>query len=297
MTTPEHALMERPCIYGLDMNANGWVTDTGDVFFPAGLPGRYRDLVMTWQQHLIMLDLKGIDLRTGIGRAVLPPGEVWRGPVIPLSTAAKASSYVDAFSSTSRLLVRLPSAKSGQAYWGLDEKGHLHSLCWSHQGKWVRTRFSAGMSNEEESYGREHAEQLPAYEPEGLAYTVERIIDGMGQYAPKCRRGRLAWTMRHGTAVMDLALRENTGILATEVHLVRIGRRTRKLELMRYLLSENRMLPGFGFSVYKQEVVIALILPVKFIRESTTPRLLKDLLERSDAYDNHLVKEFQAEWC
>jgi hypothetical protein len=293
MTKAQNDEMDRPVLYGVDMHSPAWVTAGGHVYFPAMLTGSYRDLVLEWRDQVVSVDLKSVDLLSGLGQGSICSNEKWRGPIVGLSGAEHASVYLDGYKKEAVLCRRLPSLKPGLVYWGLDDARCLHSIYVAKPKGWAVERIMGAGSA---SSGPLLADRLPAYEPEGLALTVERIIERMGQQVSRCRRGRLAWKIRHGTAVLELALREKTGLLAAEVHLVRMDTHTRRVDLMAYLLRENRHLGVGGFSLRNEEVLIARSIPVKFVREEATALMLSRLLERCDAYDNHLVHAFGAVW-
>lgn len=134
----------------------------------------------------------------------------------------------------------------------------------------------------------------PPSDPDPSALLVESILEAMEEDPVLCRIGPMAWTVRKGSARMDL-LYTDSG-LCVDVRLVKVRSGTDRAGLFAYLLRENARLTDFGFSLAGDTVMISLLLPGRILKTRPTARLLLDLIEKSDEYDNRLVSVFGAEW-
>jgi hypothetical protein len=218
-----------------------------------------------------------------------------RHPPIPLAGPGEpANHFLSALDVSAPPRTALPPHGEAHPFLGFTGQGALGAL-WSMQtGQWKaenpRDLLDRCLACPVYSPG------LAGYRPEGVPGQIESIISRMGEDPLLARRGRRAWSIRRGTAVLHLNYAEERALLSAEVHLVCIGPHTRRKELMAYLLQQNVLLSGYGFSLQEDTVIIALVLPARFLQEEGTAHLLQGLLGRCDDYDNVLVSHFNAEW-
>jgi serine protease Do len=141
--------------------------------------------------------------------------------------------------------------------------------------------------------------QLPSkaelYEPIGMAYTIEQLLERSGHDVRLARRGPNAWEIRQGSARIDIAYYEKTGLIIGEAYLCLLPRQNIKA-LYEYLLRQNYEIQGLTLSVRGQDVILSLLIYDRYLNADTGLELFQKLFEQSDYYDSYLVENFGAEW-
>jgi len=281
-------------VHGLDYYGPCWPLGGGWFLFCRMILGAWGHAVLEGAQGRSRLRVvpAGADSVWLLGHSDHPLAQASGAPLA--SAGASASHYLSALDATAPPLTALPPAGGAPPFLGLDLPGAVAALFSVRDGQWHREEPEALLSAR--ALESAAAPGWSGYQPEGVPGLVEAIIARMGEDPQLARRGRRAWTLRQGTAVLHLCYSEERAMLSAEVHLVRIGPHSRRKALMAYVLQENVGLSGYGFSIQEETVIIALALPARFLQEKGTASLLQDLLERCDAYDNVLVSRFNAEW-
>lgn len=62
------------------------------------------------------------------------------------------------------------------------------------------------------------------------------------------------------------------------------------------MLQQNYTLEGLSFSVREHDVVLSLLIYDQYLNKDSGKRLIEDLFEKADFYDNKLVEEMGAHW-
>lgn len=294
-------------VHGLDSSSAALSLGAGLFLFPADVLGGYRDLVLEKEGERLKMDV--VFLNSGSGIAIGYTKEAASpGPQAPIGELSEGAYFINALTLPAEEMKELPAPKEGMVFWGFDAAGRISSVHRVLDKKW--TNFSLAdvgrwleMTTKESPFeevgGLEDEawrESLPGFQPEGVAHTLERMLNLMGYDPVLARRSRNAWAVREGSAELHLAYAEEHATLCAEVHLVRISEVTDRKSLLTFLLRENRMLKGYGFSIQGDLVVVALHIPAVFIREEVTSALFLQLLKECDVYDNQLVSVYGAKW-
>jgi serine protease Do len=133
------------------------------------------------------------------------------------------------------------------------------------------------------------------YEPTGVSATVEDIIKTAGHNPKLARRGPNLWSIRQGSAKIQMAYHEDSGLVTGDAYLCRLPDIPRP-ELFSYLLKENFKLPQLTFSTYGRDVVLSLLIYDRYLTVETALPRFEQLFEKADEYDNILVEEYGAQW-
>lgn len=304
-TTRGGESLQWPVVHGLDHHAAAIPVGTGLYLFPIELLGGFRDLTVEWEGRRCRMELLFQDKVAGVAGAVCDLEWAHNEYALDQTGNTQAAWFANAFEDNPVLVKELPEPTSGMAWWVLDAKYQIARICREEKGKW--REYPLATLQEWlavlDSHNREELRSdlmplvgLLAFQQEGIARTIENILELMGFDPVVARLSRHAWTIREGSASLHLAYAEEQATLCAEVHLVRMDGDTDRRELMRFLLKENRHLTGYGFSIQDDLVVVALHIPAVFIREEGTSALFLNLLKECDIYDNQLVNVFGAKW-
>ncbi len=295
-------------VHGMESSAPAIPLGVGLFLFPSDLIGGYRDLVLEDQGIRLEMELVFLDGVKGIAiGSCKEAGGVKKFLNIGQSLATPAF-YINALTLPINVMAELPSPKEGMVLWASDDEGRIVGVQRVIDKQWVRFSITeAGLWVDDYvgnnpvrpnpvSEGFKNSEVLPLFQPEGVAYTLENMLEKMGFDPLIARRSRNAWAIKEGSAELHLAYSEEFATLCAEVHLVRISSESDKKSLLTFLLHENRHLTGYGFSIQGDLVVVALHIPAIFIREEVTSVLFLKLLKECDVYDNQLVSVYGAKW-
>jgi len=141
------------------------------------------------------------------------------------------------------------------------------------------------------SFVHEEEDALPA----GKALLIERILKRLGKSPRLARKAANYWEVHEGSAIIKISYNEETGYIFGDAHLCRLPRKDIS-RIYKYLLTENYTLEGVMFSVFEQDIVLSFVLYDDYITEDTAFTVFKNLLEKSDYYDNILVENYGAIW-
>ncbi|MBB4078410.1 serine protease Do [Lewinella aquimaris] len=132
-------------------------------------------------------------------------------------------------------------------------------------------------------------------EPTGVNATIEEIITAGGHDPRLARRGPNLWNIRRGSATIQLAYHEDSGLVTGDAYLCKIPEGAGP-ELFAYLLRENARLHQLTFSTYGKDIILSLLIYDRYLTVETALPRFERLFEHADAYDNVLVDEFGAGW-
>ena len=137
--------------------------------------------------------------------------------------------------------------------------------------------------------------QIDDYEPYGVCNTVEEIIERLGYPVALTRKGPNNWSLKKGSAVVNISYHEKTGMLVGDVFLCTLPEKNIG-ELYYYLLKQNYLLEGLSLSIKNQDIILSLLIFDQYINSETLFKLFNKLILTSDMVDNLLVEEFNAKW-
>jgi len=127
--------------------------------------------------------------------------------------------------------------------------------------------------------------------PEGTALVIEQIIAELGKNIPLARRGPDCWEIYEGSAM--IRLKYSSGFVIGDAHLCSLPKK-RIGELYEFLLKENAKLPHLFFSIHEQKIILSVLIKDSFLHRETGFKILRQLLDRADYYDNYLVDNYGA---
>ena len=133
------------------------------------------------------------------------------------------------------------------------------------------------------------------YRAEGVALTIENMLIKMGQDVRVSRRGPNSWEIRQGTAKINVAYHQQNGLILCDAYLCTLPKENIK-PLYEYLLRENYHNEGVTLSVRGQDIILSLLIYDRYLRDDTGIKLLTNLFEKADLYDNILVDQYGAIW-
>ncbi len=137
---------------------------------------------------------------------------------------------------------------------------------------------------------------LAPYEPTGLQYTVEQIIEATGNDVRLTRRGPNTWEITQGSAKIAVSYHEESGLITGDAYLVQLPKGDDHRELFEFLLRQNYELENLTFSVKKTDIILSLLIFDRYLNVETGLRLFRHLFERADYYDDVLVDTYSAQW-
>lgn len=137
--------------------------------------------------------------------------------------------------------------------------------------------------------------QIAEFQPHGVSSTVEEMISRLGYPVELTRKGPNNWSIKKGSAVLNISYYEKTGLLVGDVYLCTIPENN-IATLYHYLLRQNYQLQGMNFSTRDQDIILSLLIYDQYINSETMLKLFKSLLDTADMYDNILVEKYGAKW-
>lgn len=136
---------------------------------------------------------------------------------------------------------------------------------------------------------------LPEYQPVGVQATVEQIVTAAGHDPRMARRGPNLWEIYQGSARIQIAYHEDSGLVTGDAHLCLVPR-GHPVALFEYLLRQNYELEHLTFSTRGRDIILSLLIYDRYLRSDTALPQFQHLFERADYYDNYLVENFGASW-
>lgn len=141
--------------------------------------------------------------------------------------------------------------------------------------------------------------QLPAeseiFEPIGTPYTIEQLLIELGHDAKLARRGVNVWEIQEGSAKIQVAYHEDSGLITGDAHLCHLPP-TQLDELYTFLLRENYKDEGLTFSVKGRDIILSILIYDRYLDIPSDKKRFRQLFERADYYDNLLVEAYGATW-
>lgn len=136
---------------------------------------------------------------------------------------------------------------------------------------------------------------IPTFEPLGIPKTIEDILFELGYNVQLSRVGPNLWQILKGSALIDISYHERTGLIVGDATLCELPKNGIE-KIYRFMLQQNYTLEGLSFSVREHDVVLSLLIYDQYLNKDSGKRLIEDLFEKADFYDNKLVEEMGAHW-
>ncbi len=132
------------------------------------------------------------------------------------------------------------------------------------------------------------------FQPNGVGYTIERLIEKTGHQPRLSRRGPNNWQIQQGSARVNISYYEKNGLISGDAHLCLLPED--ETEILQYLLEQNHLLEGLTFSIDHHDVILSLLIHDRYLNVESGVKLFRHLLEQADYFDNILVEKFGANW-
>ncbi len=137
--------------------------------------------------------------------------------------------------------------------------------------------------------------QIEPYEPSGVSRTIESMLEEMGYDIPISRMGPSNWTIKRGSALINIAYHEKSGLITGDAYLGKLPDENIS-EIYSYMLHQNYELGGLTFSVKGQDIILSLLIFDQYLNKETSKKLFDHLSEAADYHDNILVEKYGASW-
>ena len=137
--------------------------------------------------------------------------------------------------------------------------------------------------------------KIDPYEPAGVSKTIEEMLADMGYDIPISRMGPSNWTIKRGSAIINIAYHEKSGLITGDAYLGKLPDENIS-DIYSYMLHQNYELGGLTFSVKGQDIILSLLIFDQYLNKQTSQKLLDHLSEAADYHDNILVEKYGASW-
>lgn len=136
---------------------------------------------------------------------------------------------------------------------------------------------------------------IEKYQPEGINRSIEELLIDMGYDIDLSRMGPSNWTVKKGSAKINIAYHEKSGLITGDAYLATLPEGDIS-KLYTYILKQNYDLEGLTFSVKGQDIILSLLIFDQYMEREVTRKLFDHLTSTADHYDDILVDDFGAEW-
>ncbi len=138
---------------------------------------------------------------------------------------------------------------------------------------------------------------IEEYKANGIAKTIEVMLERAGHDVRLSRRGPNNWEIREGSAKILISYHEDSGLIVGDAYLCLLPQKNIK-PIYEFLLRQNNTMDGLTFSINPngQDIILSLLIYDRYLNEDIGIRLFQHLFERADYYDNVLVEEYGAYW-
>jgi serine protease Do len=133
------------------------------------------------------------------------------------------------------------------------------------------------------------------YSPTGIPATVEAIIKAADHNPLLARRGPNLWSIRQGSAIIQLAYHEETGLVTGDAYLCSLPDLPNP-KLFAFLLRANFKLQQLTFSTFGRDIVLSLLIYDRYLTVETALPRFEHLFAKADEFDDVLVSEYGAKW-
>lgn len=133
------------------------------------------------------------------------------------------------------------------------------------------------------------------FTPSGISATVEAIIEASNHNPKLARRGPNLWSIRQGSAIIQLAYHEDSGLVTGDAYLCSLPDLPNP-DLFAFLLRENFKLQQLTFSTFGRDIVLSLLIYDRYLTVETALPRFEHLFAKADDYDNVLIDNYGAKW-
>lgn len=133
------------------------------------------------------------------------------------------------------------------------------------------------------------------YEAVGIQSMIEDIIQKLSLQVNLCRRGPNNWELIQGSATIEIAYHEASGLILCDATLCYLPK-TQIQELYEYMLRENFSMRHSSLALRGNEIILSIILIDRQLEVTQGYHQIKNLMEQADHYDDQLVNRFGAIW-
>ena len=133
------------------------------------------------------------------------------------------------------------------------------------------------------------------FQAEGVSSLIEKMLIKLNHDVRVSRRGPNSWEIRQGSAKINISYHQQNGLIISDAYLCTLPKENIK-PLYEYLLRENYRNEGVTLSVKGQDIILSLLIYDKYLQEETALKLMSNLFEKADYYDNILVEQYSANW-
>jgi len=133
------------------------------------------------------------------------------------------------------------------------------------------------------------------YEAVGMQRTIEDTLIRLGYQVNICRRGPNNWELIHGSATIEIAYHDQSGLILCDAILCYLPK-TQIQELYEYLLRQNYKMQHSSLSLRGNEIILSMIMVDRQLDVQQGYHQIKHLMERADYYDDQLVNLYGAIW-
>jgi serine protease Do len=131
------------------------------------------------------------------------------------------------------------------------------------------------------------------YEPKGMRLEIEETLMAIGYNVALTRRGPYNWEIDQGSAKIMLSYHEDTGLIAGDAFICALPKEGIK-EIYVYLLQQNYLLEGLGFSIQNQDIILSLQVYDHYFKPEAGIELFRSLFEKANHYDDILIRDYNA---
>ena len=117
----------------------------------------------------------------------------------------------------------------------------------------------------------------------------------MGYDIDLSRMGPSNWTVKRGSAKINIAYHEKSGLITGDAYLATLPERE-VLDLYTFLLQQNYGLEGLTFSVKGQDIILSLLIFDQYMDKDISKKLFDHLIVSADHFDDILVDRYGAVW-
>lgn len=131
------------------------------------------------------------------------------------------------------------------------------------------------------------------YIPTGVKREIEDALQTLNYDVPLTRRGPYNWEISEGSAKIILSYHEDSGMIAGDATICSLPKENIKA-IYTYLLQQNYDLRGLSFSIRNNDIVLSVLIFDHYFKPETGLRILKNLFEKANYYDDLLIQNFGA---
>lgn len=137
--------------------------------------------------------------------------------------------------------------------------------------------------------------QIEKYQPTGINRLIEEILKELEYDIDLSRMGPSNWTVHRGSAKINIAYHEKSGLITGDAYLATLPERD-IIPLYTYILKQNYNLEGLTFSVKGEDIILSLLIFDQYLERDIAKKLFSHLTSTADHFDDILVDDFGAEW-